>query len=125
MTQAQIESFIEGTLNGTLSTQRADVYKLILIKPMSLKQLENYGFSINAASGRTSELTDMGLIKEVKKGKTTEYHPVKIEGDRKIQIELRRLEKYIRWHKQGEKMGFFENKQRYGLDPKTIHDYFK
>jgi len=104
MTQAQLNAFINGTKNGTLRTRRAEIYRLILDRPMTLSHLGYYGHPINTASGRVSELMDLGLVKE----QGSKFVAVMDEGEQ-AQLRSKRLkEVFDKWYKKGKEMGWIE-----------------
>ena len=108
MTPAKRNAFLEGIEKGKFDNYRAMVYNLVSRgHAKTLGELMDQGVPEKTASGRISELMDMGLIKaDGEKNSTFTVVTDPTEMD-KLMLE-RSSEKYEQWFKRGVENGYFE-----------------
>ena len=107
MTIAKRNAFLEQMNSGQANKTRAEIYNIILKEPQTLQSLILYGYPEKTASGRTSELMDLGLIKSVG-SKISWFTPVTNESEQEQLIIQRQVDKYAKWHKKGLEMGWID-----------------
>lgn len=107
MTIAKRNAFLEQMHLGKANKARAQIYRLILLHPRTLQSLILFGFPEKTASGRTSELMDLGLIKS-QGSKISWFKPVTDESEQEQLIKERQAEKYQKWYKKGLEMDWIK-----------------
>jgi hypothetical protein len=103
MTIAKRNAFLEQIQSGKANKTRAEIYNIILKEHQTLQSLILYGYPEKTASGRTSELMDLGLIKSVGT-KISWFKPVTDPKEQEQLINQRQADKFAKWHKKGLEM---------------------
>lgn len=109
MSKAQYRAFIEGYLNGSRSLSREKVYEAIVEGPKNVRgvmvYLANRGKHMkeSTATGRISELQDMGAIYEAAEGV---YQVCRTEQEQEDQRQRRFSARKKRWVNEGKRYGW-------------------
>jgi hypothetical protein len=111
MTQAKTEAFVQGTLSGAITTNRAKVLGVFMRQgALTLEDVCNLlQMHHKSVSGRISELMDMGLLyvdETIKrKGKTSvSLFRFEVEPSRRpMLIEKRKRQRFDIWIAQGKR----------------------
>lgn len=112
MTKAKREAFLKGITEGKFDNYRAMVYNLISQgHAKTLNAMIDNGIPEKTASGRVSELMDMGLVKVVGEisltgGNVSVFSAVWTDAERDSLMFQRCSEKKEQWLKKGKEMGW-------------------
>lgn len=110
MSKAQYRAFIEGYQNGSRTLGREKVYEAIVEGPKNVRAvmiyLSNRGKHMkeSTATGRISELQDMGAIYEAAEGV---YQVCRTEQEQEDQRQRRLNARKKRWVNEGKRNGWF------------------
>ena len=105
MTVAKYNAFKKGLESGKFETDKLRIYKLLEEQPMTLDMLVLRGIKKENASGRTSELMDLGVIKS--NGEKISFFQV-VTDEKEINelMRNRSRESYLKWQKKGKLNGW-------------------
>lgn len=108
MSQRSIESFLENIRNNRIHTNKEIVYVILKKQSMNLDEMRQYtGMKHQTLTASISNLMDEGLLFQYKD---------RFYISEPSQIELlqaqRKLERYKKWIKAGEREGFFEQREK-------------
>ena len=109
MTKAKRDAFLEGINSGKFNSIRARIYRRFDdSNSLTITDFEAMGIPHKTASGRISELLNMGLICEsgfTERGQS-KFIKVLDEAKQDELIEERGLDRYKRWYKVGKENGW-------------------
>jgi DNA-binding transcriptional ArsR family regulator len=109
MKSNKIDAFLHQINSGKRETDKVKILKIIKQKPSTLEHLTLYGYKIQTASARLSELEEMGLIRKM-------YNPnnsfswftyVENELEQKSLREKIETEKKMRYFAKGIELEYF------------------